>query len=633
MVISSYSQANCSSPRLPAFALFFLFALPACPQTASQIAAWLGEPLLDPRQPLLEAQVYTASRVPPMPVPASAAEWDRTRDQLRERILREVVLRGEARNWRGPERRIEWREVLEGPGYRVKKLRFEAIPGLWIPAVLYEPAQFSGKVPVVLNVNGHERQGITTNYIQVRCINLAKRGMLAMNAEWLGKGQLDVPGLNHYRMPQVDLTGTSGVAAFYLEMERSLDILLAHPNADPKRVAVTGLSGGGWQTTMITALDPRITVSIPVAGHSSFVTRAQWPTLDLGDSEQTPSDLAAAADYLHLSAMTAPRPLLLINNAKDNCCFRADYALGPLVQATRGIYGLYGRGDRLRYYINHSDGHNYDRFSREELYRFLRDEFYPGNSSYAEEEIPSDAELRTAEQLASPLPAGSLTFQTLALRLAENLPKPGGTREKLAAVVRSQTLPVDARAAKRSGGVTWWQLRMGGSWTVPAVDLGPPSASQVVLLLSDEGRPAVAAEAARLVAEGKRVLVMDPFLLGESKIVTRGFLFAMLLAGLGERPLGLQASQIAAAARWLACCGQSVTVQASGRRTGLAALVAAALEPKIERTRIQGGLRSLRQILEENLMVDAVPEFFCFGLLEQFDVPQIAALGRNVEWQ
>ena len=82
--------------------------------------------------------------------------------------------------------------------------------------LLYEPEKLSGKVPVVLNVNGHERTGVSTPYIQMRCINLAKRGMLALNFEWYGMGQLSTENFHHYRSNQIDLTGTSGIALHYL---------------------------------------------------------------------------------------------------------------------------------------------------------------------------------------------------------------------------------------------------------------------------------------------------------------------------------------------------------------------------------------------------------------------------------
>ena len=129
--------------------------------------------------------------------------------------------------------------------------------------------------------------------------------MLALNLEWIGMGQLHTDGFGHYRMNQIDLCGTSGIATHYLAMKRGIDILLSHKHADAKRVAVTGLSGGGWQTIFISALDTRVTLSNPVAGYSSFRTRARHFS-DLGDSEQTPVDLGITADYAQLTAMRAP---------------------------------------------------------------------------------------------------------------------------------------------------------------------------------------------------------------------------------------------------------------------------------------------------------------------------------------
>src|SRR5262249_60389154 len=104
---------------------------------------------------------------------------------------------------------------------------------------------------------------------------------------------------------------------FILHVERGLDVLRAHENADPERVAVPGLSGGGWQTIFISALDTRVTLTNPVAGYSSFRTRVRH-LKDLGDSEQTPCDLATVADYTHLTAMMAPRATLLTFTSKDN---------------------------------------------------------------------------------------------------------------------------------------------------------------------------------------------------------------------------------------------------------------------------------------------------------------------------
>ncbi len=382
--------------------LRWLLLMPAAlwAQTAEDARRWLDKALLDAQQPQVEAQVYMASRVPLVPSFVSALEWQRYAGELRRRLLKEVVFRGVAKQWREAPGKVEWLETIEGAGYRVRKLRYQVLPGLMVPALLYEPARMNGKVAAVLNLNGHEKTGVATPYIQLRCINLAKSGVMALNPEWLGRGQLAWEDYDHYKMPQIDLTGTSGLAVFYLAMERALDLLVDHSNADRERIAVTGLSGGGWQTTFLSALDTRVKLAVPAAGHSSFVTRAQWPTLDLGDSEQTPSDMAAIADYQHLTAMVAPRPLMLINNAKDSCCFRADYAPAPLLQVSRPVYSLYGALDRLRYSLNHAAGHNYNEDSREELYRFLESQ---GFGPAAKEATP-ESEVRTAEQLRVPLP-------------------------------------------------------------------------------------------------------------------------------------------------------------------------------------------------------------------------------------
>ncbi|MCS7024498.1 MAG: hypothetical protein NZV14_06835 [Bryobacteraceae bacterium] len=615
--------------RLVAILLSILVPLPA----SEPVSKWLSKPLLDPKQALVEGQVYTASRIPPLPVPSSREQWSKYVAQLRRDLLDRIVFRGEARRWRQTARKAEWLDTLEANGYRLRKFRYEIVPGMWIPGLLYEPSQLAGKVPVVMNVNGHERTGMATAYIQERCINLARRGMLAFNTEFLGKGQLDVPELNHYAMPQIDLTGTSGLAVFYLALEKALDFALAHPNADPRRVAVTGLSGGGWQTTILSALDERIGLAVPVAGHSSFVTRAQWPDFDLGDSEQTPSDLATLADYLHLSAMMAPKPLLLINNEKDNCCFRADYALGPLVQHLRPLYALYGASDKLRYYINHGDGHNYDQASREELYRFLRDQFFDGRSDFPVEEIPVKNEVRAAEQLRVELPAPNATFRSLALALARDLPRPGPkSRAELVRLVKLSRYDVEAKllGSEQAEGATanFWRLRMGYSWNVPVTEITPAGGKESVIVLADEGRAKVAPQLAALLAQGKRILAVDLLGFGEAKMGRRDFLFQMQIASFGERPLGVQAGQSLAVARWARQRYQSApALEAFGRRSSLIGLVAAAADPDaISGLALHGAFRSLKQIIDENVTVDKAPEMFCFGLLEAFDVPDLLRL-------
>lgn len=601
-----------------------------------EIAEWLSRPLLAPDQPLHEVQKFCEDRVPRMPEVRSTNEWQRYADRMRRDVLEKIVFRGaEAKAWRDAKTETVWMDTIPGgPGYRIHKLRYEALPGLWIPALLYEPENLSGRVPVHLAVNGHDGNGKAAPYKQIRCINLAKRGVVSLNVEWLGMGQLRTAGFQHYKMNQLDLCGVSGLAPYYLAMSRGLDVLLKHANADPARVAVSGLSGGGWQTIFISSLDPRVTLCNPVAGYSSFRTRAYF-TSDLGDSEQTPNDLATVADYAHLTAMMAGRAALITKNAKDNCCFAADHALEPLRAAAGPIFDLYGQANRLRAHINYDPGtHNFERDNREAFYRFMGDMFFPGDKSWDPKDIPSEAELKTNAVLNVELPADNLDFHQLAVRASKNLPhNSGGTsRSLLAEVVHYRKLEVDAKriGPERSGKKTVWFWRLGvGGFTVPAVEItATAKPGSTVILVSEKGRTNLLAEVETLVNTGRRVIAVDPFYFGESTIKPRDFLYAMLTAAVGERPLGIQASQLAAVARWAKSeFGSVPDLIAHGDRLGTSALVAAAIEQsaigKLKANDLPG---TLHEVILQDLGVNQKPELFCFGLLEQFDIPQIRAL-------
>jgi hypothetical protein len=625
-----------------------LFALPLGAADKPDLQDILGREIIGPHRGLIEVQDYTEAHVPRMPDVKTVAEWEQHANRMRAAVLKHVVYRGEAAAWRDAKLGVEWLDTIPGgPGYRIKKLRYEALPGLWIPALLYEPEKLAGKVPAILNVNGHDRNGKAADYKQIRCINQAKRGMLALNVEWLGMGQLRTDNFAHSRMNQLDLCGTSGLAPFYLSMKRGLDVLLSLEHADPQRAAVTGLSGGGWQTIFISALDTRVKLTDPVAGYSSFRTRVRHHK-DLGDSEQTPTDLAVYADYTHLTAMMAPRPTLLTYNSKDDCCFEAGYALPPLFDAAAPIFKLYGQENALRRHVNDDPGtHNYLKDNRQALYRMLGDHFYAGDSSYKSEEIASDGEVKSKEALTVALPSKNEDFHTLALALCKKVPREPRLpedktaaqrwqqqqRAKLREIVRAHDYRAQGEktGSAEKGGVkaTFWKLAMGDAWTVPAVELVQGAPKATVVLIADGGRRSVAADARRLLDAGKRVLAVDLFYFGESKIERSDWLFDLLLAAVGDRPLGLQASQLAAVSRWSQVEHKAGPVQvvAVGPRSSSIALVAAGFATEaIGGLELHGALGSLKEVIEENRTVEQMPELFCLCLLEGFDVKQLAAL-------
>ncbi|WP_406699870.1 acetylxylan esterase [Singulisphaera sp. Ch08] len=617
------------------------------PSTNDFVSKALAREIIGPRQTLAETIRECESAIPRMPELKSVGAWEKEAEMMRSDALTHVIFRGEASTWCKAKGKVEWLDTLEGgPGYRIRKLRYEALPGLWIPALLYEPESMTGKVPVVLNVNGHDANGKAADYKQVRCINLAKRGMLALNIEWFGMGQFRDGNFRHDLINHIDLCGAGGIATHYLTMSRGLDLLLALDQADPERVAVTGLSGGGWQTIFISAFDKRVTLTNPVAGYSSFLTRIQHFS-DLGDAEQTPCDLATVTDYAHMTAMMAPRATLLTFNAKDNCCFAAGHALPPLLDAAAPVFRLYGQEPRLRSHVNTDPGtHNYLRDNREAFYGMVGDTFFKGDAAYSAKEISADAEIKPAETLNVALPGDQVSLHSLALSLSKPLPNQGelpvspdaarawrdSGRKRLRDVVRARQYETKARSTAREQGhefqATFWRVEV-GDWSVPVVELTKGNPSKTVILLADDGRQTSPDEARKWLSANYRVLAVDPFYVGEAKVAERDYLFALMLSTVGNRPLGVQASQLAAIARWAKTerPAETVTLASSGPRTGTMALVAAALEEAaIDDVVLRAPLGSLKELIETKQEYRLSPELFCFGLLQEFDVAQLAAL-------
>ena len=315
----------------------------------------------------------------------------------------------------------------------------------------------------------------------------------------------------------------------------------------------------------------------------------------------------------------------------------------------RPIYALFGKPDRLAWHVNEDPGtHNFLQDNREALYRALQEHFYRGSESFDAAEIASDNEIKTREELEVPLPDDNATFNTLAIELSKSLPRDGTlpsdksaavdwqqrSREELNELIRSGAVPYTCVAQQQDSftrddvRITYWRLAINDEWTVPAVEFAGPDAKGVAVLVNDQGRMSDAAAVHKWLSSGYRVLAVDPFYFGEAKISQKDNLFALLVASVGHRPLGIQANQLAAVARWCRdTYDQPVTLVAHGPRSSTFSLIAAGVEPRaLQTVHLHGAWGSLKQVVETNQTVNQMPELFCFGLLERFDIRQLAAL-------
>jgi hypothetical protein len=620
----------------------FLFLLPGRLSSGDELSEVLKQPILAKEEFRTQIDLFVLARIPELQLPPTAAEWQQEAAEIRQQVLEKVVFRGVPRHWFEEGPAVEWLEEIDsGKNYTIRKLRFEALPGLWIPALLYQPKSLVGKVPVILNVNGHAATGKQTPYKQIRCINQAKRGMLALNLEWIGMGQLRGSGYSHNNLAMLDLCGRSGLSVFYLAMSRGLDILLDHPNADPQRLAVTGLSGGGWQTIILSSLDTRVRLAVPVAGHSALKQRIEHRS-SIGDLEQNPTDLISIADYAHLTALMTPRPTLLIYNAKDNCCFVAETVKPNTYDPILPFYEQAGVPEAFAYYENHDPGtHNYDVDNRQQFYRFLNRHFVPVEKRI-DREIPSEDEVLAADALEVALPENNATFPSLAADAAQDLPKkhtdatPAKQREELRSLLRCGALkckPVMIGESEASAGpvrITRYQLQAGHEWKLPLVVATGPTCRKTVLLMADEGFATRAKQIASLVEQGTRVVCVDPLLIGQADPRNGLAQDAMIIGTVGERLLGVQTAQVISALQ-LPELAAEVDIYSSGPRTGLIALCAAALQgdERIGELHQEGMPDSLKEFLSPGASYGGTPEAYCFGLLEWFDRPQLQRLANQ----
>jgi hypothetical protein len=302
--------------------------------------------------------------------------------------------------------------------------------------------------------------------------------------------------------------------------------------------------------------------------------------------------------------------------------------------------------------------HNFEQENREKFFAMVADYFYPGDKAFVRTEIPSEGELKTAEQLHVPLPADNVDFHMLAKSL---LPATGDLptsdksaaelwqrqkRERLRALLRVPNYaPSSSGETSREVGehrVTTRLLKCGDNWTLPVAEIAPASnkPERTAVVIADAGRASQLAEVERLLQANYRVVAVDPLLWGESKVAAQDpeYTYALFLATVGERPLGIQAAQVTAVARWAQSTwpDQPLMLVAAGPRASMAALVATALEPEtIAGTQLSESLASFRQLIDDNKPVEEFPELFPFGLLTEVDVPELLAMAvpRKVEFR
>jgi hypothetical protein len=332
---------------------------------------------------------------------ATLADWQRRAEYLREHVLASAgLIPAPAKTPLRPQIFDE----RDRPDYSVAKVFFESLPGFYVTGNLYRP-KGAGPFPAILTPHGHWAYGrlenTELNSAPGRAINLARQGFVVFTYDMVGYN--DSKQLTHEFGGKRDALWGLSLAGLQLwNSIRSLDFLEALPGVDRERIGVTGESGGGTQTFLLSAVDPRVKVAAPV---NMISLHMQGGCL----CENEPG-LRLDTNNVELGALMAPRPLLMVAATGDwtNETPQVEY---PAMQR---IYRLFNAEDRV-YSVQFDAPHNYNKSSREAVYAWMARWLKNAPADVQVSERPFTVE-RLNDLLVfagRPLPAGALTAAQL----------------------------------------------------------------------------------------------------------------------------------------------------------------------------------------------------------------------------
>lgn len=114
--------------------------------TPDQLKPILEKQLQSPDLAEFQLQEYLMKRVPKLPPVTTPEQWTREGEQIRKRVLASVVFHGWPSEWvTSPPRFEDMGTIPSGKGYRMRKLRYEVVPGFYSTAILFEPENLQGK--------------------------------------------------------------------------------------------------------------------------------------------------------------------------------------------------------------------------------------------------------------------------------------------------------------------------------------------------------------------------------------------------------------------------------------------------------------------------------------------------------
>ena len=502
---------------------------------------------------------------------------------------------------------------VEKDDYTIEKVTFESLPGLFVTGNLYRPKKTEpGKLlPGVLCPHGHwanarfyeapkaeVKQLLATgaeryetaarNHIQARCVQLARMGCVVFHWDMLGycdSQQINFDRAHRFaKQPAETELKEDGWLLFSpmaeghcqsvpglqtLAGQRAVDMLLSLGDVDPKRIAITGASGGGTQSFIGAALDPRISLAFPAVMVSTGMQG--------GCTCENSCWLRVGTGNVEMAGLIAPRPMGL--TAADDWTRTMPKDGFPELQK---LYGLFGAEKKVALFPAVHFGHNYNHVSRVAMYGWVSEHFGLG---FEKPVLERDFELAEGPQLtvwdaAHPQPASGEEFERKLMKdFAANVDSVmrgllKGDRKQQAELkevllggwrvcLGLTAFPfAQAKAEEIAGG---WNLtsEQDGTWTVK--EAAKDQASKLSISVSEKAEPQKVTAAWSVELEGAS--------LTEQPLVSNPRLAAAFTYAYNLPLFSKQARQMGATIAWIAAKypDKQVMINASGKDAALAA--------------------------------------------------------------
>jgi len=312
---------------------------------------------LDPAHPdLCQGNYYTEPQAAQVLHNLQFLYHDRATWQQRAALIRQGILQGaELEHMPHPPLTIIRTGIHHEQGYSVENIAIETLPGYYLTGNLYRPADTLSPMAGILSPHGHfhDPDGRFQQDQQRLCATLALMGATVFTYDMVGYG--DSKQCTHEIPKALKLQTFNSI--------RALDFLLSLPNIDTSRIACTGASGGGTQTLLLTAIDSRIKVSVPVVMVSAHffggcVCESGMP-IHRRPTHQT--------NNVEIASLAAPRPMLLVSDGADWTRNNPQLEY-PFIKT---IYGWYGVPQDVENVHLPNEKHDYGPSKRQAVYAFL----------------------------------------------------------------------------------------------------------------------------------------------------------------------------------------------------------------------------------------------------------------------